>query len=769
MSPTKRSKFGSPMASLPKSGRTRSSSASMADAQYPHFDSGSSGGGKKIQKDTQHTKPSSDPRQSPASSEGSCKQQDSSSKDGDGDGEGDGDGSAEADGTDNDDPESFAPSRATYRNQDGRQGAPAASNFHRIGASPRRAGRCDKTEQQHGMGRTSRLSAQVSAASATKRSFCKIDRSSDDHDHGSEVAVRDGQAIGRRQRRRAKSIRDHINAEDLDDGKRVGPTDAHGKAEQLREDNTVLSEDDEYGGVDLISDSDPDDPNLDANVERLEEQNIIGENEEEAFFAGLPRLTTTGSEWDDHLLTDGLFLNDVPFFAEQIGRGEEILDEEVELFRAAFNRPSPSEASSSRRVRWQDEIRSASTSTVNSDEDSAFPDLFVEQERYLDVIGNEPSDGEMSYWDLEESNDSWFVDGETAQGEQDSQSDQEMSTDYQTDEGETTDEDESLTALKKCARNEAHRRSTSSSVLDVPHSSYELTTPSASRKKGPSMVSWAADPTKPYAVINSTGRRIVVYPPLSTRKACGTVIEQSSGSDSAVMNTSPRTSFASMADDDRSETSNDDYNSPLDPMTRILFEGTLNSELGNGYLRSSSMQNPSHALYHLGLQTDREAITQFSNDDGEGNLNLKDFIDFGEDSSDCGENLNADDVFESPITPTNPALQPSPLAIDTGSSRPETSQSMLSHFDLRGVAAFRRNQVRHSNFLSRPQHLAMAHNAPFVSKGAIKGGRFAAAQTPLSPIRKRRPSKSGGLSGKQMLTPKYKVTNTRHNRSRSAL
>ncbi|KAI9724364.1 MAG: hypothetical protein M1812_000432 [Candelaria pacifica] len=768
MSPRKGTVSGSPMSSSAYSGRTRSSSASKVDAHYLQTNSGSLGDGKQNERHAQNTKQSTDSGQSSASSDGSCTLQDSSSKDDEESGEGDGDSSAEADGTDDEEPESFALSHAIPKNQHSRQRTSAARDSRHTGAESKKAARCDQPGQQHGMGRTSRSITKASAASGMKRSLSKVTRSSDDQDQGSEVEKPGRYVDGRRQRKRAKSIRKEVNAQGIDEWNRDAPTDLRGVANQLVEADPVSSEDDEYEGVDLISDSDPDDPNVDTNVERLEERNIIDEDEGEAFLAGLSR-STTGSEWDDLLLTDGLFLEDVPFFAQQIHRGEEILGEEVEMFRTAFNRPS-SDASSSRRVRWEDEVRSASTSTVPSDEESAFPDLFVEQERYLDVIGNELSDGEMSYWDLEETNEAWFVDPAIDHGEQDSQSEQETSNDDETDEGETTDEDESLTALKKCAQNEMHRRSTSSSALEVDHSSHESTTPFSSRRKGPSMVSWAADPTKPYAITDSTGRRVVIYPPRNSRKAFDTVNGQSSSSDNSGVDTSPCTSFASVADDDRSEISNEEYNSSLHHGIPILYTSTFSGELGNEYPRRSSMEGPSHALYRLGLQSHGQAITQISNDDGEGNINLRDFIDFGEDSSDSEEGGNQDEVLESPITATNPALQSSLSPNNSVSSRPDTSQSMLSHFDLRGVAAFRRNQIRHSTILSRPQQSTMAHNAPFSSRGAIKGGRFAAAQTPLSPLRKRRPSNSSSFS-RTMLCPTYKCTtkHAHHSRSKSAL
>ncbi len=428
MSHKKGTSSGKSTASSFSLGRTRSSSGPKADAHHFHLNSSSPGS--ENERQAQNTNHSTESQQGPTTSGGSCTSQGSSSKNNDEDGEGDGDGSAEADGTDDEDPESFAPSHATRHSRGKCQATFAASDSRHRGPKSKGAARRGQLAQQHGMGLTSRSIAKVPAASATKRSSSYFTRSSDDQDQGSKVGKLDSD-VNELPRKRAKSARSKVEAQCLDRDLKVGPIDARNAVKQLREADAISSEDDEYEGVDLISDSDPEDPDIEINVERLEERNILDENENEAFFAGVSRLATTGSDWDDMLLTDGLLLTDVPFFAQQIGRGEEILDEEVEMFRTAFNRRSPPEASPSRRVRWEDEVGSASTSTMHSDEESAFPDLFVEAERYRDMIESDPSDGGMSYWDLEENNDSWFAHEGTARDEQGLQSDQETSTEYE--------------------------------------------------------------------------------------------------------------------------------------------------------------------------------------------------------------------------------------------------------------------------------------------------------------------------------------------------
>ena len=128
------------------------------------------------------------------------------------------------------------------------------------------------------------------------------------------------------------------------------------------------SDDDVYNRVDLISDSEEDDPN----VEQVEERNII-ESEEADDLNTAPAKSEVSDGWEGFELDDGLFLEDVPFFDEQYGRTDSnILDSELELFQSAsiFDQlPSPSPPSPSlRRVRFKEPIpQSSNDSDLDSD------------------------------------------------------------------------------------------------------------------------------------------------------------------------------------------------------------------------------------------------------------------------------------------------------------------------------------------------------------------------------------------------------------------
>ena len=134
------------------------------------------------------------------------------------------------------------------------------------------------------------------------------------------------------------------------------------------------SDDDIYNGVDLISNSEEDEPN----IEQLEEANIL-ESEEANDLNIPPAYLEASDEWEGFEIEDGLFLEDVPYFDQQYGRSDShILDAEIELFRSASildGFPSPHQPSPSpRRVRFKEPISELSN---DSDMDSDDGDINI--------------------------------------------------------------------------------------------------------------------------------------------------------------------------------------------------------------------------------------------------------------------------------------------------------------------------------------------------------------------------------------------------------
>lgn len=183
--------------------------------------------------------------------------------------------------------------------------------------------------------------------------------------------------------------------------------------------SATVSEDDDdeiYNGVDLISDSDEDEPNL----EQVEEKLIIDSEEESDDLLDVQNTSLAPA--------NDLCIDNVPFFDEQIGTLDPDRANDIAIFNAATaveaesSQTSPSRKSGLR-VRFDDEvIQSDSSSNDTSDEDlNIFPDLFLQQESLnadlRGLIENDreidnwvpSSDGDSSYWDLRGSDDMDFT------------------------------------------------------------------------------------------------------------------------------------------------------------------------------------------------------------------------------------------------------------------------------------------------------------------------------------------------------------------------
>jgi hypothetical protein len=188
---------------------------------------------------------------------------------------------------------------------------------------------------------------------------------------------------------------------------------------------TIGSSDDEsYKGVDLISDSEEDEPG----VEEAEARVIIDSEEETdcLFRTGLSinrsgtSLSGRLSDWGDFDVEDGLLLDDVPLFNQQYTHVDHYSPYDVPVCNGAHNPANVLDRPSGpRHVRFEDDPNTTdNTGSGTSDEDDdIFPDLFLDQDRidpvFLRMIENDQDaddnfgfgseDG--SYWDFRGSDD----------------------------------------------------------------------------------------------------------------------------------------------------------------------------------------------------------------------------------------------------------------------------------------------------------------------------------------------------------------------------
>jgi hypothetical protein len=176
---------------------------------------------------------------------------------------------------------------------------------------------------------------------------------------------------------------------------------------------TSDDDDDDYNAVDLISDSDGDDPDL----EQLEEKMII-ESEEEYGDELTTKITpktirrasaSSSQDWEGCSVDDGLMLADLPFFDESIRHGHFPLAEfdlDPCYATACAGSESLSQSPRVRRVRFADDVSGSSSSTGSSSDvdNDIYPDL-MQQDRldpsFLQLIENDGPDDNQSTTDGE--------------------------------------------------------------------------------------------------------------------------------------------------------------------------------------------------------------------------------------------------------------------------------------------------------------------------------------------------------------------------------
>ena len=243
--------------------------------------------------------------------------------------------------------------------------------------NPRKAGSANPKQTEPGSPGYGSSAASVTSSNdnveGSDNDGAEADQDADDDDDGDELAPSDtviasnvdqtGHNVGMGLKLKASTGK----------GRRHSPSNAATKKQQARrhksskstsheEGQNAETDDDDYNGVDLISDSEGEEPT----VEQLEEKVII-ESEEEYNCSTPPKLPSisddgyTGFEGFD--LQGDLFLSDVPYFDEQIGRTDpHILAEEIAIFNSTdfsqnfYDVELPPRLTPPRRVRFAEDV-----------------------------------------------------------------------------------------------------------------------------------------------------------------------------------------------------------------------------------------------------------------------------------------------------------------------------------------------------------------------------------------------------------------------------
>ncbi|KAH8652636.1 hypothetical protein BGZ60DRAFT_181815 [Tricladium varicosporioides] len=490
---------------------------------------------------------------------------------------------------------------------------------------------------------------------------------------------------------------------------------------------TDFSSDDDYDGVDLISDSEEDEPD----VEGVEEQAIIESEEDEDEDNDTPR-PTREFEYQDNWegfgtsSVDGTI--DETFFDEHMARMH--AEEDTETAPRKFSTSSSSlTADTPRRVHFD---LSDSDDLDSDQEDPVFPDIFLDQNsldpKFRRIIENDedPNLSDDEFWGSVGSDAGKQEQDPNQTNDNESDSDSFTgSSGYESDEGETTDED-----LPEVAKFVPARSVLKPIADEVSDDEEEIAvTRRGPKKNGPKLGSFFHDKRNSFAVIDSKGKKLVMFRAKKTARRYSF-----NGMDARPkLNTIQETDAENMCMEEMSPMISNSGNLMLSAMYTPLdtFVG-------------QAVGPPEAFLPFTSISADgiitHDSTSSFDEDDvdDEELWKLEDFLNFGGQSSESDN--DDDDQDPSPSSDT--------MELSSTPARPTTATSedqvhpLLNHFNSNDVVgAFRRNQNRHQlltrNALSSE---ALAFSGPF-GQGTlrgIKGGRLAAANTPITPMRKRK-------------------------------
>ncbi|KAI4151050.1 MAG: hypothetical protein LQ341_000980 [Variospora aurantia] len=529
-------------------------------------------------------------------------------------------------------------------------------------------------------------------------------------------------------------------------------------------------DDDDYTGVDLISESG--DEGL--AVEHQEEKAIIDSEEGNIGLPlplsppNSPSFSISSADFVNPDLELSPWLTDDPFFAEQINllnphsfanetdyyghnHGQDLVMpfEDVPRRRVRFAEPLmlPSETEETASLQPDDATAPLSeSSSIKSTKDDSQP-----AEMASDAIESNPDGHATSDCSGTGPGYQTPFEGFDSADNDDVASSAGNSSGYETDEGETTDE-EDVPAFAT-TRPSALLRHASSNLSDrLASRSLPKTSSTKSpfqRRRGPTLGSWVADPTKPMALIASSGKELIVYPAQRPASKGGKVFPTISSNGHTSAQPSPRVLAPQLAappgltateesDVERSELSSQGgAATPMLSTSSNLMMSGLGVRGGN--LLSGHALGPPEAFFPFhSIGTDGRVVLDSldvdedddDDDDGESLLNIEDFIDFGEDSEDSDHDdgsstespkVAKSDQTDAEVTPT------------VSQSARSASRSLFDHLDKGKVTAFRRNQYDPNTGLYRASSSSSSSQVP----SPIKSNGFVAASA-FSPLKKRK-------------------------------
>ncbi|PKY08510.1 hypothetical protein P168DRAFT_216807, partial [Aspergillus campestris IBT 28561] len=579
--------------------------------------------------------------------------------------------------------------------------------------------------------RASSSVSSVSSVSSIELSDDANDSEEDADDEDERQAVRVS-SYGRRERSHKAGLKSKKRSRKM----RESDDDGYDGQRSGNDDDSEDSSDDIYAAVDYISDGDDGE---DGDVEKMEEMMIM-ESETEQGFA--PFAATSGGDaeawtgpnvFEDHMLlsTASFFDEDQLYSAMQTFGDNELASE------TAVETPVP------RRVHFEEYSDSSSDSDSHTEDE--IPSDFLQQDSLDPQLRRMiESDNETYKRHHRRQSEEMFAESDYGHSniyhvESDAAaSEGSESSGYETDDGETTDEDLPPPATITHPRS-ILRRDSSASL--APTADDKSDTPS--RRRGPVMGTFVADPHKPVALVDCTGKHLVIIPAYASSRHDW--LESTTNSNCNTANNSPRATTMHLVDESDTDALVSPSHIDLSPML-ASSANLMMTALGNDIAPGGQVMGPPEAFYPSQEFTIDSSFEDDEDEDPESVLNVNDFIDFGDGSSDDDdmEKASEDDILASPMAPPSihtAAGTPTPSRCEE--MQPATSaERFLNHLDQGIVTAFRRNHNRYQALLRLPQHREfMPANSPSRATSVFRHARHADQRTPT---RKR---KAGGYTG----------------------
>lgn len=265
------------------------------------------------------------------------------------------------------------------------------------------------------------------------------------------------------------------------------------------------------------------------------------------------------------------------------------------------------------------------------------------------------------------------------------------------------------------------------------------------------MGTFVADPSKPVALVDCTGKHLVIIPSYASSRHDW--LESAASSVPGSTNTSPQTTMLQIVDESDTDALTSPKRGNLGPMLASDANLMLTA-LGNDITPGGQVMGPPEAFYPSRDFTIDSSFEDDDDDDPEEALNVEDFIDFGNGSSD--EELEAKD-FEgdaliSPVAPSSVHVAddtPTPNRC-ADPQQGSSAERFLNHLDQGIVTAFRRNHNRYQTLLRLP-HLRefMPANSPSRPASVFRNARHTDARTP--PRKRKASGYAGGEAVRRKL------------------